>query len=235
MSMCSGSVGDLKFTKNQIAWASFDAGVWGLQSALYGTYLALYYKQHVCRHHSAKDATMFWGYTSSAAMLFGAICSPMLGAWADTRRIRKRMILVCIALAIASLVFSVFMDVHVLLASLFTGLSSVFFMVEGGLYNSMLARVAERERVHSVSALGAALGNGGAGLLLAVIMLFTSVADLHPRDSHPLVTSSPAAGTGPQTGPQPDSEPISAAECGSFFCIKILEHAPGERRSPALI
>lgn len=119
------------------------------------------------------DATAYWGYTSSIALLLVAVIAPLLGATADHTGGKKRYLGAFAAVGIvftASLVV-IGHDTWLLAAVLYV-VAALGFSGGNVFYDSLLPHVARGDDIDRVSAKGFALGYLGGGLLLALNVLW---------------------------------------------------------------
>jgi UMF1 family MFS transporter len=114
-------------------------------------------------------ATSRWGLLNGLSLLVVAIGSPILGALADLRGSRKRLLAMCAAVGavVTSLLFFVQRGDWVLAAVLF-GVAQVAFSWSIVMYDALLPQVAPATELDRVSSRGYAWGYLGGGLLLAV-------------------------------------------------------------------
>jgi len=117
------------------------------------------------------DATAYWGYTSSIALLLVALIAPLLGATADHTGGKKRYLG---AFAAVGIVFTASLalitrdsDAWFLAAVLYV-FAALGFAGGNVFYDSLLPHVARGNDIHRVSARGFALGYLGGGILLAL-------------------------------------------------------------------
>ncbi len=119
------------------------------------------------------DATAYWGYTSSIALLLVALIAPLLGATADHTGGKKRYLGIFAAIGIlftASLVV-IGEDTWFLAAVLYV-LAALGFAGGNVFYDSLLPHVSRGDDIDRVSARGFVFGYLGGGILLAVNVLW---------------------------------------------------------------
>lgn len=117
-------------------------------------------------------ATALWGYAVSISMLIVALLAPYLGAWADSRRTRKKfLILSCLIGASATAMLALAGPGQYLLAALLFIVANIAFATGNIFYNSFLPALAEKHELDTLSARGFALGYIGGGLALLVTFI----------------------------------------------------------------
>jgi len=118
---------------------------------------------------SPSDATAYWGYTTSIALLLIALIGPILGTIGDSRRMKKKMVAFFAGLGVTSSALFVFLgDDTYLLGSVLFILGNIGFAGGNIFYESLLPHIATRGDVDEVSSRGYAFGYLGGGILLAM-------------------------------------------------------------------
>jgi UMF1 family MFS transporter len=131
--------------------------------------LPVYYRSVAGAGLPGNTATVYWGYTTSAALLIVAVLSPVLGAMADFEGAKKRYLGYFAALGITGTGLLYFAgEGQWLLASLFFILGNVGYAGANVFYDALLTHIAEPEEMDRVSARGFALGYLGGGILLGI-------------------------------------------------------------------
>lgn len=161
--------GDREYRRRINAWAMYD---WA-NSAFFTTIVAavfppFYRRLVLAAGGSPAEATAYWAYTTSAALLLAAVLGPLLGTLADVGRNKKQWLAAFAGLGILSTAGMYFLrGDHFLLASLL--FSGGALGVTGSIvfYDALLPHVARPEDIDRVSARGYAFGYLGGGLLLA--------------------------------------------------------------------
>lgn len=124
------------------------------------------------------DATAYWGYTASAALLIAAAISPLLGAVSDYRGGKKRFVGIFAGIGMVATAAFVFIgDDTWTLASLLYIIAAIGFSGSIVFYESLLPHIAKRRDIDAVSSSGYAIGYLGGGTLLAINVLWVS----HPE------------------------------------------------------
>lgn len=161
-----------------LSWALYDFA----NSAFAGTILAVIFNRYYAgviaggpegvpvtlfgTTHQVPGAAMF-NFVVTISMLLVALTAPVLGAWADARRTRKRFLMVYIVIGVVS---------TAMLATtgpghwLWGGIWFIFanFAFAGGnvYYNAFLRELASPEEMGRVSGIGWGIGYLGSGLML---------------------------------------------------------------------
>lgn len=151
------------------AWCLYDWANSAFATSVIAAILPVYFAEIAGRTMPRNQATAWWGYASSAAMLVAAFGGPLIGAAADAVGRRKPLLFACAAagsLATVALAFVPGGDWRPLLA-LFA-VAFVAFACGNVLYDSLLPAVAKAGELHRVSVRGFAYGYLGGGVLLAI-------------------------------------------------------------------
>jgi UMF1 family MFS transporter len=122
---------------------------------------------------SDANATAYWAYTTSVALLLIAILAPILGAISDHTGKKKRFVAFFALLGIIATTLFVFLgdDTYTLGSVLFV-LGNVGFAGANVFYESLLPHIAQKDDIDQVSTRGYALGYLGGGVLLIINVLW---------------------------------------------------------------
>lgn len=185
--------------------------------------LPIYYQSYAAADLPGNKAVVYWGYTTSIALLIAALISPVLGAMADLRGAKKRYLIRFLFLGVTGSALLFFVRTgEWQMASLFFIIGNVGFATANVFYDSLLAHLVGVDEIDRVSAKGYAFGYLGGGLLLVinVAMLrfapegqeelmfrwsFLSVAIWWLVFSIPLIRNVPES---PATSNQPEGNPL---------------------------
>lgn len=160
--------------KQLVSWALYDWANSAYATTVMSGFFPLFFKQYWSHETPVTTSTFYLGLGNSIASLIIVLAAPVLGAFADQGRIRKRMlaafmstgVLVCIGLFFVSQgMWQLAIVLYVIGVIGFSG-ANVF-------YDSMLVLVSPTESRHRDSAFGFALGYLGGGLLFLVNVIMT--------------------------------------------------------------
>ncbi|MBC7982737.1 MAG: MFS transporter, partial [Candidatus Obscuribacterales bacterium] len=157
------------FSRPVFAWALYDWANSAYATTVMVVFFPLFFKQHLTADQSAATSTFWLGVANGTASFVLAVLAPFLGALADKGNAHLRLLGLFTAIGVIPTALLAYVgDGDWQTAAVLFGISSIGFW--GGLifYDSMLVRVAPRDRIDSVSGFGYALGYLGGGLLLIV-------------------------------------------------------------------
>jgi len=163
------SAADRQYQKIVNAWCMYDWGSSAFSTTAEAAVLPVYFSTIIAANLSSNQATVYWGYTNSIALLIGAILAPILGSIADYTGSKKKLLAIFAGIGILStaLMFTlntgdwVFALVLFFFGTVGLGASYIF-------YDALLGHVAREEDADFVSSKGYALGYLGGGILLAI-------------------------------------------------------------------
>ncbi len=158
-----------RYRKTINAWCMYDWANSAFATTILAAVFPIYYGTVAGATLPGNLATVYWGYTASAALLTIAVFAPVLGAIADHTGSKKKFLMTLVALGVV-----------------FTGMlagvgrgdwrSASFFFILGYIgfagsiifYESLLPHICGPNDIDHVSSKGYAVGYLGGGLLLAV-------------------------------------------------------------------
>ncbi len=154
------------------AWALYDWGNSAFFTTVVATVFPVYFVSIASESMSETEATAHFSGVTSAALLVIAVLSPVLGALADARALRKRLLGVFLALGVAATAALCVVDVgDWRIAAVLFGLGNVGVAGTMIFYDGLLPHVAREGEVERLSTSAYALGYLGGGLLLAAQLL----------------------------------------------------------------
>jgi UMF1 family MFS transporter len=158
------------------AWTMYDWGNSAFATTIMAAVLPIYYTSVAAGNLPGNIATAYWGFTSSISALIAAVISPILGAVADFRGIKKRLLAIFMFLGVTATALLYFIQSGDWpLASLFFVLGNIGFAGSLVFYDALLPHVARSDEIDQVSSRGYAMGYIGGGLLLAINLVMIMV------------------------------------------------------------
>ena len=196
---------DKKYKKIINSWAMYDWANSAFATTIMAAVLPIYYSAIASPAISKTQATSYWGYTNSLALLLIALLSPILGAMADFRGHKKRYLTIFALVGITGTSLMFFLTTgDWLLASVLFIIGNIGFAGANIFYDSLLPHIAKKNDIDQISTRGYAMGYLGGGILLAInlgmIMLpeFAPglIGDMDPGDFTALMTRISLASVG---------------------------------------
>ncbi|MEO6212263.1 MAG: MFS transporter, partial [Vicinamibacterales bacterium] len=154
------------------AWAMYDWANSAFQTTIVAAVFPIYYRKVLASGLSEADATSYYAWATTLAILVVAMVAPVLGAIADYAALKKRMLAVFLGIGASSCLAMYWLTQgHWMFAlTLFIiGNASVAGSIV--FYEALLPHLAAPEELDRVSSAGYAIGYLGGGLLLAVNLL----------------------------------------------------------------
>ncbi len=159
------------------AWAMYDWANSAFATTIMAAVLPVYYASVAGANLPGNTATVYWAYTSSISLLAAAILSPILGAIADYRGVKKRFLAIFMALGVVATALLYFVKTgDWLMASLLFVVGEIGFAGSLVFYDSLLPHIARPDEIDQVSSRGYALGYLGGGILLAINLAMIMLA-----------------------------------------------------------
>lgn len=155
------------------AWAMYDWANSAFVTTVIGTVFPIYYAEVAAQGLPPERAAVLYSSATTLALIVVACLAPVLGAMADTRACKKRLLALCQSLGVLACLAMVFITegrwqlALVLFALGNIGVSGAFTF-----YDSLLPHIARQEELDRVSTAGYALGYMGGGFLLAINLLW---------------------------------------------------------------
>ncbi|HYD42678.1 MAG TPA: MFS transporter [Anaeromyxobacter sp.] len=154
------------------AWVLYDCANSAAVTTIVTAVFPIYFAAVAARGFAPAEATRIYASVTTAALLTVAVLSPLLGAVADVRPWKKRLLATFAGLGALATAGLALVGPGDWLAG-----AALFLLVNIGLngsfvfYDALLPHVARGEELDRVSAAGYAIGYLGGGLLLAVQLL----------------------------------------------------------------
>lgn len=155
------------------AWAMYDWANSAYYVVIITAIFPIYYQKVAAAGIDKELATQRFGWATTLALALVAILSPILGAYADYRAVRKRMLGGFLTLGVATTASLYFVQQGDWLSALILfALGNVAIATSFVFYDSLLPHIASVSEVDRVSAAGYALGYLGGGLLMLLNVLW---------------------------------------------------------------
>ena len=131
--------------------------------------LPIYYSKVAASTLTPNQATVYWGYTNTIALIIIAILAPIIGTIANLLGMRKRMLMIFAAIGIfaTSLLFLVRTG-DWFMASAILIVGNIAMALGDVLHDSFLPHIARAKDIDAVSSRGFAFGYLGGGIILAI-------------------------------------------------------------------
>jgi len=161
------------------AWCMYDWANSAFATTIMAAIFPPFYRSLVTRAGlSESNATAYWGYTTSIALLIIALIAPVLGAVSDSTGGKKLYVAFFAWMGILSTTAFLFIGTDTwLLASILFILGNIGFARANVFYESMLPHIANKDDIDQISTRGYAIGYIGGGILLVINVLWV----LKPR------------------------------------------------------
>ena len=152
-------------------WALYDFANSGYTTVVLTAVFSAYFVSAVAG--ATSWATLLWTLAIGLSNAIVMLLMPALGAWADQRAAKKRLLmLVTLLCVLSTAALALAQPGMVLLAVLLTVISNMFYSMGESLTAAFLPELAQPEAMGRVSGLGWGLGYAGGMLTLAVCLAF---------------------------------------------------------------
>jgi len=158
--------------KKVISWALYDWANSAFATTVMAGFFPLFFKSFWAADLSPVESTAVIGTTNSLAGLFIMLLAPILGAYSDLGKLKKKFLAFFALLGVLSTGYLYFIPQGdwVIAASLYA-LAVVGFSGGNIFYDSLIVSVSKQDQRHKVSSLGFSMGYLGGGLLFVVNVL----------------------------------------------------------------
>lgn len=159
-----------------LSWCSYDVGNSAFATTIMAAVFPVYFKEVAALDLPPNISTAYWAYASAFSLLASAFFAPILGAAADVKGSKKKMLLIFTILGVLSSGGMAFVGPGDWMAALILMVGgSIGFSASMIFYDALLPSLVPSNRIDAVSAQGYALGYLGGGALLAVNLLFIQI------------------------------------------------------------
>ena len=151
------------------AWAMYDWANSPFQSTVINAVFPLFFGSYAAAGLVGSDATARFAWGTTLAVTIVAVLGPILGALADYRAWKKRLLALFLGIGVAAVLLMAFIERGgwVFALTIFI-LANIGDRVAWVLYDSLLPHIATTEEIDRVSTAGFAIGYFGGGVLLLV-------------------------------------------------------------------
>jgi len=158
--------------KRVISWALYDWANSAFATTVMAGFFPLFFKSFWAADLSPAESTAVIGTTNSLAGLLIMLSAPILGAYSDLGKLKKKFLAFFALLGVLSTGYLYFIPQGdwVIAASLYA-LAVVGFSGGNIFYDSLIVSVSKQDQRHKVSSLGFSMGYLGGGLLFVVNVL----------------------------------------------------------------
>ncbi|MDA0237001.1 MAG: MFS transporter [Proteobacteria bacterium] len=162
------------YTKRHLwAWSMYDFANSGYTTVVITAIFNAYFVSIVAENEVW--ATFLWTLVLSFSYLLVVITGPVVGAYIDVTRSKKKVLfVVTLGCALSTIVLSTVGQGELWFATLFLVISNYFFSIGENIIGSYLPEIAKKESVGRVSGIGWAIGYFGGILTLALSLVTIS-------------------------------------------------------------
>ncbi len=151
------------------AWAMYDWANSPFQSTVINAVFPVFFATYAAAGLTGTDATTRFAWGTTIAVTIVAVLGPILGALADYRAWKKRLLALFLGIGVAAVLLMAFIEQGgwVFALTIFL-IANIGDRVAWVLYDSLLPHIAKAEEIDRVSTAGFAIGYFGGGVLLLV-------------------------------------------------------------------
>ena len=161
-----------KLTKSAWSWAFYDWANSAFATTVMAGFFPLFFKSFWATDLSAVESTAVIGTTNSLSGLLLMFLAPILGAYSDLGKLKKKFLAFFALLGVLSTGYLYFIPQGEWITAAFFYTVAVLGFSGGNIfYDSLIVSVSDREQRNKVSSLGFSLGYLGGGLLFIVNVL----------------------------------------------------------------
>ena len=161
-----------KLTKSAWSWAFYDWANSAFATTVMAGFFPLFFKSYWATDFSAIESTAVIGTTNSLSGLFIMVLAPILGAYSDLGKLKKKLLAFFALLGVFSTGYLYFIPQgEWFTAAFFYTVAVIGFSGGNIFYDSLIVSVSDKQQRNKVSSLGFSLGYLGGGLLFIVNVL----------------------------------------------------------------
>ena len=161
-----------KLTKSAWSWAFYDWANSAFATTVMAGFFPLFFKSFWATDLSAVESTAVIGTTNSLSGLLLMFLAPILGAYSDLGKLKKKFLAFFALLGVLSTGYLYFIPQGEWITAAFFYTVAVLGFSGGNIfYDSLIVSVSDQEQRNKVSSLGFSLGYLGGGLLFIVNVL----------------------------------------------------------------
>ena len=169
MAMVDKPENESLYKKTINSWALYHWAENGFGTAVMVAVLPIYYSKVAASTLTPNQATVYWGYSATIALVFVALLAPILGTIANLIGIRKRLLMIFAAIGILSSASFYFVKTgDWLMASAIFIIGNVAFALADVFHDSFLPHISKPDDIDRVSSRGFAAGYLGGGIILLI-------------------------------------------------------------------
>jgi UMF1 family MFS transporter len=151
------------------AWALYDCADSAFWTTVIAAVFPRFFSDYAAAGLTPTEATARFAWTTTIAITIAAVLCPILGAIADYRSARKRMLAVGVIVgAVATVLMVTIVRSSWIYAAVLFAIANIAVAAGRVFYDSLLPHIATSEELDRVSTAGYAVGYLGGGLLLLV-------------------------------------------------------------------
>ncbi len=167
--MADNSQAASSYAKIINSWALYHWAENGYGTAVMVAVLPVYYSKVAASTLTPNQATVYWGYTTTIALIIVALLAPVLGTIANLTGIRKRLLMIFAAIGILSSASLYFIKTgDWLVASAIFIVGNITFALADVFHDSFLPHISKAGDIDRVSSRGFAAGYLGGGIILII-------------------------------------------------------------------
>ena len=161
-----------KLTKSAWSWAFYDWANSAFATTVMAGFFPLFFKSFWATDLSAIESTAVIGTTNSLSGVFIMVLAPILGAYSDLGKLKKKLLAFFALLGIFCTGYLYFIPQgEWFTAAFFYTVAVIGFSGGNIFYDSLIVSVSDEQQRNKVSSLGFSLGYLGGGLLFIVNVL----------------------------------------------------------------